>query len=185
MNWHSGFERIAQDRYETPDKVSATILPFIPRYARCGWEPACGSGRMLRALERGGLMMVGTDIDQGLDFLLAAHTPLASVRLIVTNPPYRRGLAQQFVEHAIELMRPVDGVVAMLLPFQWDMAQERAHLFEPHRAWRRKVGIRHRIRWFEGTDGNPRGFHCWMIWDWTARRALPPTYCNIPQEIAA
>lgn len=185
MNWNSGFERIDQDRYETPDFASAIILPYIA-HVRCAWEPACASGKMVRVLSESGFRwVIETDICHGVDFLQQESPPMVSVRGIVTNPPYQRGIAQRFVEHALELMRPVEGTVAMLLPHGWDMAQERQHLFEPHPAWRRKIAIRKRIRWFEGTTGNPRGFHSWFLWDCRNLGALPTAYWNPPEEMAA
>lgn len=185
MNWHSNYERIPQDRYETPEWVSQIILPYI-QHIRCVWEPACASGKMARVLAENGARWVCTsDIEYGADFLAQEHTPMASVRGIVTNSPYSRGLAERFVVHALELMRPVNGLVAMLMPHAWDMAQERAFLFEPHPAWVRKIAIRKRIRWFEGTTGNPRGFHAWFVWDWSLGEQLPMTYWNPSEEIAA
>lgn len=185
MNYHSNFDRIPQDRYETPEHVSAIILPYI-EHIRCIWEPACASGKMVRVLaENGARWVCESDIETGTDFLKEHWLPMLSVRGIVTNPPYSRGLSQQFVEHAITLMEPVGGLVAMLLPHGWDLAQERSHLFEGHPAWHRQVSIRHRIRWFEGTTGNPRGHHSWMIWDWSALCALPTTYWNPPKESKA
>jgi hypothetical protein len=181
MNWHSNFERVPQDRYETPEWVSEIILPYI-EHIGCTWEPACASGKMVRVLASNGRWVVDTDIQTRDDFLKTECTPLASVRAIVTNPPYQRGLAQQFVEHALDLMQPCGGLVAMLLPEGWDMAQERIHLFEGHPAWRRKIAIRKRIRWFEGTKGNPRAFHAWFLWDWAPGVAMPTTYWNPPTE---
>jgi hypothetical protein len=182
MNWHSGFARIAQDRYETDEWVSEIILPYIP-HVRCAWECASASGKMARVLAQGSYrIVVESDICRGEDFLEQEQAPMVSVTGIITNPPYKRGIAQRFVEHALDLMKPVNGTVAMLLPHGWDMAQERVHLFEPHPAWRRKIAIRKRIRWFEGTKGNPRGFHAWFLWDWRPGPALPATYWNPPPE---
>jgi hypothetical protein len=54
---------------------------------------------------------------------------------IITNPPY--GLAQQFCEHALELMRGVSGVLAMLSRIDFDSAKGRANLFRDIRHGRR------------------------------------------------
>ena len=42
---------------------------------------------------------------------------------IVTNPPYT--LAQEFIEHSLDLMEPVEGVVAMLLRNEYDGGDHR------------------------------------------------------------
>jgi len=175
MNYHSGFPRLDRDNYPTPSWVSEIILPYID-HLKMVWEPACGEGKMVAVLARGGRWVIDTDISKGQDFLEQDGLPLLSVKGIITNSPYRRGIAQQFVEHALDLMKPVNGTVAMLLPHGWDMAQERAHLFEGCPDWRQKIAIRKRIRWFEGSKGNPRGHHAWFLWDCRRLGALPTTY---------
>lgn len=180
MNWHSGYDRIPQDRYETDEWVSEIILPYIEHLSRL-WEPACASGKMVRVLARGGRFVVSSDINGGIDFLKQPAFPFAiGAQGIVTNPPF--SLAQEFVEHALTLMRPARGLVAMLLPVMWDCAQERDHLFKPHPAWRQKIVIRRRIRWIPGTKGNPRLYHAWYIWDWRPGKAKPAAYWNPPEE---
>ena len=57
-----------------------------------------------------GFAVIATDIATGDDFLLSKANGAAA---IITNPPY--ALAQEFIEHALALMAPVNGVVAMLL----------------------------------------------------------------------
>ena len=36
----SGYDRVADDRYETPPEITATIVPYLRRVALRVWEPA-------------------------------------------------------------------------------------------------------------------------------------------------
>ena len=64
------------------------------------------------------------------------------VQAIITNPPY--ALAQNFIEHALELMKP-DGIVAMLLRTDFDHAKTRQHLFGGCDQFAKKVVLTKRI----------------------------------------
>ena len=66
------------------------------------WEPAAGSGKMVRALVAAGCTVEASDIADGRDFL---RTPaIFNCDVIMTNPPYSR--AREFIEHALEVMQP-------------------------------------------------------------------------------
>lgn len=183
MNWHSGFERIPNDKYETPEHATEVLLPFI-EHVSCAWECACGSGQMVRVLARGGRRVVASDIESGTDFLKQTALPVCDkpIQAIITNSPFGK-TGTRFVEHALGLMKPVNGLVAMLFPADFDFYPIRAHLFDPHPAWGRKVAIKKRIRWINGTTGHPRLFHAWFLWNW---RHAGEARCSYPKkEVAA
>jgi hypothetical protein len=46
----SGYNRIPFDAYSTPEWVTLTLVPHIPRRIRGIHEPAAGSGKMVKAL---------------------------------------------------------------------------------------------------------------------------------------
>jgi SAM-dependent methyltransferase len=96
------------DDYETPDSVTQRCLARV-KFRGPILEPACGSGRMVRVLKAAGYKVTGSDIKEGHDFLKRAKDWDGD---IVSNPPYRDGLAEMFVRHALEL---ATGQVAMLL----------------------------------------------------------------------
>ena len=170
----SGYERKERDLYETPAWVTEAVLPHLPFvYQGRVWEPACGSGKMLKVLhDRCGEYVCGTDIVEGTDFL-ACHKA-HDVSGIVTNPPYVH--AQQFCEKAITLMEPVSGFAAMLLRTDFDHAKTRQHLFK--RPFSKKVVLTKRIKWFEDSKGQPSFNHAWFIWDWKHQGA--PTLAYAP-----
>jgi hypothetical protein len=168
----SGYERKERDLYETPEWVTEALLPSLA--LAHFWEPAQGSGKMARVLSRIG-PVTGTDIETGCDFLRTNHLPHVMCAAIVTNPPYE--LAAEFCEHALRLMEPVQGFVAMLLRTDFDHAKSRTHLFRDCPAFAKKLVLMKRIVWFADANGKPKASpsfnHAWYIWDW--KHEGPPT----------
>lgn len=171
----SGYERKERDLYETPEWVTEALLPHISDRSMTIWEPACGSGKMVRALERSYVHVVATDISTGFDFLSAGTAPTMECGAIITNPPY--ALAVEFISHARWLMKPF-GIVAMLLRTDFDHAKTRAELFRQCPQFAKKVVLTKRIKWFEDSKGSPSFNHAWFIWDW--RHQGPPTLAYGP-----
>lgn len=177
---HSGYERLERDHYGTPSWVTEALLPYIGRVS-AAWEPACGEGKMSGVLARAGIKMATSDIATGIDFLQQPCAPcLFKAHAIITNPPYN--LATLFIEHALDLMKPASGIVAMLLRTDFDHARSRRHLFADHPAFARRIALTRRIQWFEGTKGHPSFNHSWFVWDWL--HSGPATVAYAPQEAA-
>ena len=59
---------------------------------------------------------------------------------------------------------PADGFVAMLLRTDFDHAKSRQHLFGECASFWKKVVLTKRIKWFDGSDGQPSFNHAWYIW---------------------
>lgn len=95
---------------------------------------------------------------------------------IITNPPYddkASGVtAEKAVRHALRLMEPEKGFVAMLLRHEWDTARGRADLFD-HPAFMSKITLRFRPRWIEGSTGAPRHSYAWYCWDFVKSAGAP------------
>ena len=177
---NSGYARQPRDEYNTPEWVTKALLPHLPQLGGI-WEPACGSGKMLAVLESIGSYVLGSDIDQGKnDFLRLALPYGCAWNAIITNPPYE--LATEFCAHALKLMEPMNGLVAMLLRTDFDHAKSRSHLFRDCPAFSKKLVLTKRITWFEpepGAKGKSPSFnHCWLIWDW--KHEGPPTIAYGP-----
>lgn len=172
----SGYERKERDLYETPEWVTAALFPHLPRQPDVIWEPACGGGKMSRAIAEHSpkvVTVLQSDIEQGRDFLIEQSADGADA--IITNPPYE--LATEFINHSLDLMKP-RGIVAMLLRTDFDHAKTRANLFALHCAFSKKVVLTKRIKWFEDSKGQPSFNHAWFIWDWLNREA--PTLAYAP-----
>jgi hypothetical protein len=169
----SGYERKERDLYETPEWVTMVVLQHLRLSVTNIWEPACGSGKMVRALRERPYTVRATDIETGTDFLKESDPSGADA--IVTNPPYAQAYA--FIVHAINLMEPVKGMVAMLLRTDFDHAKGRVHLFT-ELPFKKKVVLTKRIKWFEDSKGQPSFNHAWFIWDW--KHEGPPTLAYGP-----
>ncbi len=98
----SGYQRVADDQYETPVEVTLTIVPHLQHAGvRRPWEPATApKDGIAVALRRAGFTVVSTSDD----FLQYRAAP-ANVDGIVSNPPYGQGgrLAVRFIEHALSV----------------------------------------------------------------------------------
>lgn len=143
------------------------------------WEPACGAGHLCRALEARGRDVVASDIyDWGWpcqvrDFFTYDAAP-SGVTAIFTNPPFRRGVALPFVRHALRLMAPVGGTVAMLLDHGWMTAGDRADLFSTEGPFDRVIVPTARPLWFDPAapvvdapkrkSARPIKTYCWYVW---------------------
>jgi hypothetical protein len=164
----SGYERRQLDLYETPAWVTRALVPHLPVIVGAVWEPAAGSGQMVAALRAAGFAVHGTDIATGRNFLDSASAECAA---IITNPPYTA--AKQFIEHALKVMTPGKGVVAMLLRTDFDHAKTRQHLFGGCAQFAKKLVLTKRIVWFDGPKAAPSFNHAWYLWDW--KHCGPPT----------
>jgi len=158
----SGYARVEGDRYETPDWVTLALLPHLRHLKKRDvvYEPAAGGGKIATVLRTAGFQVVAFDIADGHDFLGMFQS---TARAVITNPPYHQ--AQAFIEHALVLMQPACGLVAMLLRTDYDHAGSRQHLFRTCPAFSCKVVLTRRIRWIENTKGSPSFNHAWFIWD--------------------
>jgi hypothetical protein len=160
----SGYVRQANDDYPTPAWVTDALVPHIRSLALHVWEPAAGSGQMADALRCAGFQVTATDIATGVDFLECDVLPSDAIQAIVTNPPYSD--AQAFIEHALELTRPVGGVVAVLLRCDFDHAKGRRHLFADCRVFAKKLILTKRVVWFDRPGAAPSFNHAWFLFDW-------------------
>jgi hypothetical protein len=157
----SGYERKERDLYETPEWVTLALVPHLRNLGQI-WESACGTGKIVDALRQCALHVLGSDIETGFDFLQSG--PIAGADAVITNPPYT--LAQEFIEHALALMKPRSGIVAMLLRTDFDHARTRSHLFQGCLAFAKKLVLTKRIVWFDRPGAAPSFNHAWYIWDW-------------------
>jgi len=109
--------RAPYEFYPTPPEATRALLS-AERFDGDIWEPACGNGAIAKELIAKGYQVIATDLidhgygTSGLDFLT---TEFPRAKSIVTNPPYGRGLADRFLNHALRLTAMTGGSVAMLL----------------------------------------------------------------------
>lgn len=98
------FVRSPRDLYDTPYRA---VVPLIPHLESQDFaEPCSGRGELMLHLEAFGLRCrYEGDIAKGQDAL--NWTPDASVKVIVTNPPWTWELLQPLIAHFIATGLPV------------------------------------------------------------------------------
>lgn len=152
------------DRYETPSSVTEGLLrrAELPDFVR---EPACGTGRIARVLRTAGHDVCATDLlENGVDFLEeTGFYPRHGA--VVTNPPYRDGLAEAFVRKALELY---DGPVWMLLRSGFAWGQARASGIHSERPPAQVIVVPCRIMFYTAGGERIKGQaydHAWFGWN--------------------
>lgn len=173
----SGFERIEADYYPTPAWVIDALAEHVNLNGLSVWEPACGKGHMVRALDAAGANYIATDLhshgfedqEAEFDFTSDGTGPWGSAfyHAIITNPPYgpQGRVATAFIAKGLDRI-PAGGLLALLLPVDFDSAKTRARFFGDCPDFAAKIVLRRRIAWFEPQPGQagPSANHAWFIW---------------------
>ena len=135
----SAVDRNKTDYYRTPPEVTVALLNFLEEQGRlCPssdcviWEPACGTGEMVEAMEGKGYTVKFSDLyptgyrgdNAPVDFLKS--DPSVFCDWIITNPPFSQ--AEKFIRRALEIGKPC----AFLLKSQFWHARSRLPLFREH-----------------------------------------------------
>jgi hypothetical protein len=161
------------DDYETPtDGAVPALLRFV-KFAGPIFEPACGSGLMMRELrELTGHKVTGADIKKGQDYFKSQRVNKGDT---ITNPPYHKGMAERFARHALKL---TDGKVAMLVQNGFLWGGKRANGLYAECKPEAVVILPERIYFLAGGKPIKAQFysHCWVVWPDRAKRAKPNSY---------
>lgn len=163
--------RAPYEFYPTPPEATRALLA-AESFEGGVWEPACGRGHISKVLASAGLEVVSTDLIArdfgagGVDFFRETR-PRA--KHIVTNPPYGRGLADRFVEHALRLTAPTGGKVAMLLNLA-SLAHPLRHALWTSRTPSKVYVLDELVCWPEddpsrATRATQGHRYCWVVWD--------------------
>lgn len=156
--------RADKDFYKTPEWCTREILKReIFRPLDIIWECACGDGAISKILLENYPNTKSSDIqNRGFgkqkDFL----TYFYHANSIVTNPPYN--LAQQFVEHALEV---TDDRVVMLLKLAFLEGQKRKQFFKSTPLKTVYVFSKRIDFGRNGEPGKGSGLlaYAWYVWD--------------------
>jgi hypothetical protein len=200
----SKYARKALDAYWTEPWVTEWLLSYglkVPEGSVI-WEPAAGVGHISKVLLAHGFDVLSTDVFNhgwdgltGLQDFLTVEEVDPTIQCIFTNPPYDiQGVpgvsdvtAEQFVRHALKLMKPVDGCVMMLLRHEFDCAGGRRDLFN-QKPFAAKFVLTKRPNWLdpeeqkaEGKTPKPRHNYAWFYWDWRFKGEHPYTI-SLPKE---
>ena len=187
----SGYERRELDRYWTEPWITGVLLNSWDMPEGRVWEPAAGRGDVVEVLQNFGFDTYASDIDMSeylgpdpcaelnfLDRFMTRDVVPFDINSVITNPPYKGKLADQFVAQALELMENGQiEMAAFLLRAEWNAAKKRARLFD-HEFYAGEIVLRRRPRWdwwyTEKSEHGPRHNFSWFIWDnKTAGRGNP------------
>jgi hypothetical protein len=158
------------DFYDTPPCAVHALLevePFL-QTKRTIWEPACGTGNIVKVLRDAGHSVIATDLNgrgcpdssSGIDFLMSMfRLPCEG---ILTNPPYV--LARQFVEMALENA----PVAIMLLRLGFYESKQRSHILDNGMLARihvfaNRLPLMHRADW-QGPKATSSIAFAWYVW---------------------
>lgn len=136
------------DNFQTPEEALDFLIPFLKK-EWVVWEPAEGTGNLVRGLIKRGFKVVSSDKE--FDFL----KNFKECDCIITNPPY--SLKQEFLERCYLLGKPF----ALLMPLTALESERRQDLY-------RKYGLQmiipnKRIN-FETPSGKQGG--AWFLTAW-------------------
>ena len=182
-----------RDKTHAPVKTDAWMtidprpIPALLKHAPISpldmvWECASGRGHMAGFLRKAGIKVYESDLirydagcclDMRQDFMKFDALPDPRIRSIITNPP--NSLNIEFAMHAIDLMQPCRGVVALYQRHEWDTNQDSAVVFD-HPAYAMKIIPRFRPRWVEPKPGEKPSspFHKWSFYVWDWKHSGPP-----------
>jgi hypothetical protein len=121
----------SSDNFQTPPEAIRMLLDGLgeERIEKKStiWDPCCGEGLLVEELKRQGFNTIGTDIQEGVDFLDPSSTDTyRDFEYIITNPPY--SLKDDFLFRCYELGRPF----ALLMPITALGEQFRLTLYKQH-----------------------------------------------------
>lgn len=150
---NSGYDRVPNDTYVTPDWVWECLFRVEP-WAAQATDPC------------------PPDFD--VDFLETWEDRT----YIATNPPFT--IAEKILRHALSRTWLNSGAVAMLLPHEWDCAKSRRYLFDGGHPFKCKYTLTERIRWanLPQKKAGPSSNHAWFVFDW--KRTGPPLLRYLP-----
>lgn len=154
------------DLYDTPSEAVYALLK-VEALPSMIWEPACGTGNIVKVLREAGHQVFATDLnDRGcpdsfdrIDFLFPVDCQCGA---IVTNPPFQ--LAEQFVRRALERA----PLVVMLLRLAFYESEKRADILEGAglaniHCFANRLPMMHRAGW-EGRKANSGMAFAWYVW---------------------
>ncbi|WP_406853512.1 hypothetical protein ABEG18_13145 [Alsobacter sp. KACC 23698] len=119
--------RHPDDWYVEPEWVSERLFA-VERFRGTVLDPACGTGRIVRAAQMAGLHAWGEDIVvRSPDCARVSNFLIERVGAnnVISNPPFKH--AEAFVTRALEVAM---DKVAMLLPSAWVHGDERSRWLE-------------------------------------------------------
>ena len=151
------------DDFQTPATAIEPLAPYLNPSWRI-WEPSCGKGNIVRALQAKGFQVHGDDIKATPPRCFLSHDPPPH-DCVVTNPPY--SIKNEFLARCYRLGNPF----ALLMPLTTFDSAERQRLF--HEKGIQVLFLPRRVK-FETPNG--KGSSAWFMTAWFCwQLGLPAT----------
>jgi len=176
------------EEYQTPVPCALNLLAKL-KLSGTIFEPFAGGGNICKAAAQMGNPTVAYDIrdygwplDRVADFYELEEDDFPEFDHIVTNPPY--GKMNMMIKPVIEKLlwirslKAPKGVLAMLLPADYDNGSTRTGVIGENPYYRGQIKVCDRIIWIEGTNQGGTANFNWYIWgpygySWETSRPLP------------
>ena len=166
MGKRSNFKRVERDFYPTPPEAVEPLIPHLPKKFSY-WEPCCGDGALIRALNAPGVYSIGSDIyppgfggtySCAIDALEIDESDVAfqAIDFFITNPPWDRKILHPMIEH-FSAMRPT----WLLFDADWIHTKQSA----PFMPWLRKVVSVGRVKWIPDSKMTGKDNCAWHLFD--------------------
>lgn len=153
------------DFYPTPPEATRALLSEV-FFDGSIWEPACGDGAIADVLTDAGYDVVGTDlVDRG--YGTGGVNFLRQTKPLAKNPPYGKGLADQFTKQSLAFCRQTGGKVAMLLNLSSLCYPKRMSAFL-NTPPKQILGLDELICFPNGDSSRystSKQKYCWVIWE--------------------
>lgn len=171
MNRREAGASNSPDFFPTPPWAARAVADWLatrhPLESMTCWEPCCGAGHMVYALEPYFRGVLGTDLyDYGWGYPLFDATtkgPIANAPdWVITNPPFNKALPI-----AARMLPRARGGVALLLRLNWLETQGRWELFGAYPPSDVLV-FSERVPMKKNTydpDGSTATCYAWFVWD--------------------
>lgn len=172
----TSYLRVDRDHYPTPAWPIAALAEHVDLAGHDIWECAARSGQMAEALKSVGVAHVyctdiaeyGYPLGALFDFVSPQCLDLPEPHDTISNPPFglRGRTARAFIEAGLRRMTR-GGILAFLLPADFDSAKTRVRFFGDCPAFLAKIVLTKRIVWFERSDGireAPKENSAWYLW---------------------
>jgi hypothetical protein len=166
MGKRSNFERIENDRYDTPARATWPLLAHVPAGTAFA-EPCAGKGDLIRHLAEDEIICrYASDIAprnrrspmkiERRPFHRVTAEMIAHCDMVITNPPWDREILHPFIDHFLELGKP------MWLLFDADWMHNN---IDVPRLLKRCVQIVSigRVKWIADSDGAGKENCCWYL----------------------
>src|SRR5665213_141589 len=177
-------DRVVNEYYPTPPVATYSLVKSIVIPNKHVWEPAAGRGHISKELERLGFTVTSTDLhtyDDPLVSHISTGLPYDFLKMtedeggliganIITNPPFKGGAAQKFVEKGLELGSPFIAVLCRIAWLQSLGRHKFFTMFPPSDVFVLSARLNCSEKYVDNEPLGGMAPYAWYVWQNPARR---------------